>query len=171
VAYPALRAELSVLPITAETLSQALKKGIYDVELHIAQYFSSLDGFDLGLLHYLLTMHNGRIMDKEFRDKVIGRGIAISGDKLGIVCEKFITDYFYENHGNQDTRDVALVQYNGQRFDALAECAVALQLLRFHGSLKLLMQHWQVEDLPTSVLRVLDDFNLNLKVTRAWFLI
>ncbi len=121
---------------------------------------------DLKLMHYLLTIHNGFTKHEKIMHNLVAAGIAIRTEGSAFVCEKLVTRYLEQcvNHTNIDKREAAMVAYHGSDYDALAERAIMLRLLKFKGTIAdLLIKHWKTKTtFPNRVEDMLENFNVNL---------
>lgn len=109
-------------------------------------------------LQYFSTMHNNVILNEKAIDKLVAAGIAIKEYERAVICEEVIFRYYRKQCRQSDTREKAVIAYSGDDYSSLAQRAIALQILRFGGSVKdLIVTYWQSPTiLSQEVLRVLD---------------
>jgi hypothetical protein len=131
-------------------------------------FYNAASSRDMNILQLIMVMYNGCTKDSKLIDDLVAAGIAIKTEDSAILCEKLVRDYIIDLlPSGKDNLDATLVGYIGTKYDDLAERSVALQLLRFRGSVKeLLTQRWPVlSKLSKNTLDHLDRFKFNFEVS------
>jgi len=133
----------------------------------VDRLYSFNRGYDINLLNYFLSMHNGVVKNEQHLKNFVAAGIGIKSEEdSAIICETAVIKYLNELDKSKivDKRDKIMVDHYGVQYSGLAEEAISMKLLGYRGTIKQLLFHeWKTKTrIPYVVERLLDDFNINL---------
>jgi hypothetical protein len=97
-------------------------------------------------------------------DRFVERGIALKRSNTSAsICEELVRQQLLSLSTPESLNqfEQSMVQYLDTDSVALAERAVALQLVKFRGTLKDLLKSWNVSNIPEEALEFFNEFTLN----------
>ena len=160
IAYPSFRAGILEYSNFYYALEKAKESAINVIS---CKFLNDLALKDLNILHYIIIMHNGTISDATLVNSLVKAGIAIKIAGSAIVCEDLVyTQLQTMLPKSIEKLEETMVSYLGSD---IGERSVALQLVKFKGSVTGLMEAWGVnKQLSEKTKQYLDGFTLDFSV-------